>query len=75
MVSYVLPRVLHVLAIVLRIGSVAFVTTVLLPGVRRMRSPEERVVSFEEIEGRLAWQARGTTLLAGATGFYWLLAP
>jgi len=72
MMDYALPRVLHVLAVVLWIGGVAFVTTVLLPAVRRMKSPEERVAFFEEVEGRFATQARATTLLAGATGFYLL---
>ncbi len=63
-------RALHVLGVVLWIGGVGFVTTVLLPSVRRMKTPEERVAFFERIEGRFAWQARGTTLLVGVTGFY-----
>ncbi len=63
-------RALHVLGVVLWIGGVGFVTTVLLPAVRRMKTPEERVAFFEAIEGRFAWQARGTTLLVGVTGFY-----
>ena len=66
----ILARALHVLGVVLWIGGVAFVTTVLLPAVRRMKEPAERVAFFEDIEGRFAWQARGTTLLVGATGFY-----
>ena len=65
-----LARALHVLGVVLWIGGVAFVTTVLLPAVRRMKSPEERVAFFEEVERRFAWQARLTTLLTGASGFY-----
>jgi len=28
------------------------------------------VAFFEAVEGRFAWQARGTTLLVGATGFH-----
>jgi len=63
-------RALHVLGVVLWIGGVAFVTTVLLPAVRRLKSPAERVAFFEEIERRFAWQARATTLLVGATGFH-----
>lgn len=63
-------RALHVLGVVLWIGGVAFVTTVLLPAVRRMKEPAERVAFFEAIEGRFAWQARATTLLVGVTGFY-----
>lgn len=61
---------LHVIGVVLWIGGVAFVTTVLLPAVRRMKTPAERVAFFESVERRFAWQARGTTLLVGATGFY-----
>ncbi|MCB2100162.1 MAG: hypothetical protein KDE22_04790 [Rhodobacterales bacterium] len=70
-----LARALHVVGVVLWIGGVAFVTTVLLPAVARLKTPGERVAFFEEIEGRFAWQARGTTLLVGATGFYmtWVL--
>jgi len=63
-------RALHVLGVVLWIGGVAFVTTVLLPAVRRLKSPEERVAFFEAVERRFAWQARATTLLVGATGFH-----
>jgi uncharacterized membrane protein len=65
-----LARALHVLGVVLWIGGVAFVTTVLLPAVKRMKSAEERVAFFEAVESRFAWQARGTTVLVGATGFY-----
>ena len=64
-----LIRALHVAAIVLWIGGVAFVTTVLLPAIRRIAEPGERVALFERIERRFAWQARGSTLLAGVTGF------
>jgi len=35
-----------------------------------MKDPQERVSFFEQIEGRFAWQARATTLLVGASGFY-----
>ena len=69
-----IARALHVFGVVLWIGGVAFVTTVLLPSVRRMKSPGERVAFFEAIEGRFAWQARATTLLVGATGFHMTIA-
>ncbi len=68
--DFALARVLHVLAIVLWIGGVAMVTTVLLPAVARMQTDRERVEFFERVEGRFAWQARGTTLIAGLSGFY-----
>ena len=65
-----IARALHVLAIVLWIGGVAMVTTVLLPAVKKFKTAEERLAFFEAVERRFAWQARGTTLLAGASGFY-----
>ena len=68
--DFLLARALHVLAVVLWIGGVAFVTTVLLPATRRMKSPGERVAWFEEVESRFATQARLTTLVAGLSGFY-----
>ena len=70
----IIARALHVLGVVLWIGGVAFVTTVLLPAVRRLKVREERVEFFETLERRFAWQARGTTLLVGATGFYLVAA-
>jgi uncharacterized membrane protein len=63
-----IARSLHVLAVVFWIGGVAFVTTVLLPAVRRLRAPEERLALFDAIERRFTWQARITTVLTGLTG-------
>lgn len=63
-------RALHVLGVVLWIGGVAMVTTVLLPAVKAFKSPTERVAFFEAVEARFASQARYTTVLVGATGFY-----
>ena len=67
-----IARALHVLAVVVWIGGVAMVTTVLLPTVRRHAGAAEQVELFERLESRFAAQARWTTLLAGATGF-WLV--
>ena len=65
-----LARALHVLAVVLWIGGVGFVTTVLLPAVRDLHAAAERVVFFETVERRFGRQARVTTVLAGLSGFY-----
>lgn len=73
MMEFVLPRVLHILGIVLWIGGVAMVTTVLLPAVARLKTPAEQIAFFEEIESRFATQARFTTLLTGLSGF-WLIS-
>ena len=66
----IVARAIHIVGVILWIGGVAFVTTVLLPGVRRMKNPEDRVSFFEQIERNFAWQARLTTLLVGASGLY-----
>lgn len=65
-----IARALHVLAVVMWIGGVAFVTTVMLPTIRHSNAPEQRFPSFHTMESRFAWQARLLVLLAGATGFY-----
>lgn len=66
--DFAIARALHVLAVVLWIGGVGMVTTVLLPGIRRSAPPERRFGIFHALEARFAWQARLTTLLAGASG-------
>lgn len=67
---FTLARVLHVLAVIFWIGGVAMVTTVIIPSVKRMKSKEERLETFERIEGRFALQAKVTTLITGLSGFY-----
>ena len=70
METYILARVVHVVAVVLWIGGVSMVTTVIIPSVKRMKSKEEQIQTFEKIEGRFALQAKITTLLTGLSGFY-----
>ncbi|WP_236951504.1 hypothetical protein [Mariniflexile rhizosphaerae] len=60
------------MAVIFWIGGVAMVTTVLIPAIRKMKSKEEQIQTFEQIEGRFAIQAKITTLLTGITGFYML---
>jgi len=66
----VVARIVHVLAVVLWIGGVGFVTTVLFPAVRRSHAPEARLAAFLTFEGRFAWQARISVALAGLSGLY-----
>lgn len=63
-------RALHVLAVVHWIGGVWFVTFVVLPAVRRFAEPERAAALFEAVENRFAFQARISTALAGASGFW-----
>ena len=68
--DFILARAFHVLAVLMWIGGMAFVTTVLLPSVRRSVPPEERRAAFHRFEGRFAPQAAFWVLLAGASGFW-----
>jgi uncharacterized membrane protein len=65
-----IARAIHVLAILFWIGGVAMVTTVLLLSIRCFKEHAERAAFFEIVERRFARQARLTTLIAGASGFY-----
>lgn len=69
---FIIARALHVIAVVLWIGGVAFVTTVLIPAIRNTQSPENRLSLFEVLEGKFGFQAKLTTLLTGLSGFYML---
>ncbi len=44
---FTLARVIHVIAVILWIGGVSMVTTVLIPAIKKMKSKEERIATFE----------------------------
>lgn len=69
MPDFALAHALHVLAVILWIGGVGFVTLVVLPGLTAF-PPEERMEMFRRIEGRFAPQAAFWVLLAGTSGFW-----
>jgi uncharacterized membrane protein len=68
----VIARALHVIGVVIWIGGVSFVTTVLIPNLRKISDPEHRLGAFESIERRFAMQAKFVTLITGLSGFYML---
>ncbi len=68
--DFILARVLHVVAIVAWIGGVAFVTTVLMPAIRRNNPPDDRLAAFHRFESGFAWQARLWVGLAGLSGLW-----
>ena len=70
MIDFGIARALHLISVVLWIGGVGMVTTVLLPSIRRTVAPAQRFAAFDAMESRFAAQARWTTALAGASGFY-----
>jgi uncharacterized membrane protein len=52
------------------IGGVGFVTTALIPGLRRMRDPAQAFGMFGAVERRFAPQARLWVILTGLSCFY-----
>jgi len=68
--DFIAARALHVFAVLMWIGGVAFVTAVLMPSIRRSVPPEQRLGAFHRFEGRFARQAAVWVLLAGASGFW-----
>jgi uncharacterized membrane protein len=68
-----IARSLHVLAVVLWIGGVGFVTTVLLPALRRLPDPAQRAVMFGVLERRFGAQARLSVIVVGLSGLYMLI--
>jgi uncharacterized membrane protein len=67
----VIARAIHVLAVVVWIGSVWLVTMVLLPGMKN-KAPADWVREFDAIEHRFAPQARIAVLLVLLSGLYML---
>lgn len=67
---FILSRAIHVIGVVLWIGGVAFVTTVLIPSLKKLVGSDARLEMFEQLEGRFALQARIVILVTGITGFY-----
>ncbi|MBK6707874.1 MAG: hypothetical protein IPG54_10500 [Sphingomonadales bacterium] len=68
--DFTIARIVHVVAVLMWIGGVAFVTTVVMPAIRRDRDTTDRLAAFHRIENGFAWQARIWVLLAGASGFW-----
>jgi uncharacterized membrane protein len=66
-----IARALHVLSIVLWIGGVAFVTTVLIPAIRRLRAPNDRLALFDAIERRFAWSIAKIAKPTGSKLTHW----
>ena len=70
--DFAIARALHVLAVLLWIGGVAFVTMVLIPACRAQAEAASQLELFERLEHRFAAIARWSVLLAGASGL-WLV--
>ena len=70
---FVLARSLHVMGVVFWIGGVAFVTTVLIPSLKRTTNKVDRLNLFEQLEGKFSFQAKISTITTGITGLYMII--
>ncbi len=69
---FIIARALHVLGVVIWIGGVAFVTTVLIPSLKKMTDAHDRLELFEQLEGKFSFQAKIATLITGVSGIFML---
>jgi uncharacterized membrane protein len=69
----IVARIVHVLAVVVWIGGVSFVTTIALPAMRQ-RPPQRWLEEFEAIERNFVPQARIAVLLVLLSGLWMLYA-
>ena len=69
---FIFARALHVVGVLFWIGGVAFVTTVLIPSLKKITNTDDRLALFEQLEGKFGLQAKIATLLTGLSGYYML---
>ena len=70
MIGLDIGRILHILGVVFWIGGLAMVTLVILPAVKKFKSPEERIEFFELVESKFSSIAKIASLVTGLSGFY-----
>jgi len=70
MIGLEIGRILHILGVVFWIGGLAFVTTIILPTIKKFKSAEEAIEFFEKVEQRFSIQVKIASLITGLSGFY-----
>lgn len=63
-------HILHVLAVILWIGGLAFVTGIVLPMAIKTPDPLQKVLTFQRVEHRFAPLAKAYNIIVGLTGFF-----
>ncbi len=64
---------IHVLAVIVWIGGLAFITMLIFPAMYRIQEPLQKVLFFQRIEHRFAPMARIYNAVVGITGFAMLV--
>jgi len=70
---FVLMHIIHLIAVILWIGGLAFITTMVFPIIIRTKDPLGKVLLFQKIEHRFAATARIYNLITGASGIIMVL--
>ncbi|MFQ5428495.1 MAG: hypothetical protein ACE5EZ_05880 [Thermodesulfobacteriota bacterium] len=73
MFFYNLMHVVHLIAVILWIGGLAFITTMIFPIIIKTADPLGKVLLFRKIEHRFARTARVYNIITGASGLIMLL--
>ncbi|MEE8342063.1 MAG: hypothetical protein V3R52_08210 [Candidatus Neomarinimicrobiota bacterium] len=55
---FIIARALHVFGVVIWIGGVAFVTTILIPSLKRMTNAQDKLELFKQLEGKFSFEAK-----------------
>lgn len=58
MENITIARIVHIIAVILWIGGVSMVTTVLIPAIKKIKSKEEQIKTFETIEVSLRYRQK-----------------
>lgn len=66
---FALMHIIHLLAVIIWIGGLAFITMLVLPMIIKMPEPLQKVLFFQRIERKFAPLARVYNLIVGISGF------
>ncbi|MBI5055799.1 MAG: hypothetical protein HZB61_04195 [Nitrospirae bacterium] len=67
---YITALIIHVVAVIVWIGGVAFVTMITFPMIQRGSSSLEQVMMFQGVEHRFSKIAKAMVILVGLSGLY-----
>ncbi len=66
---FLIMHIIHLLAVIIWIGGLAFVTIIIFPVIFKTPDPLQKVLTFQRIEHRFAKIARYFVVLVGLSGF------
>jgi uncharacterized membrane protein len=67
--AFLIMHIIHLLAVIVWIGGLAFVTIIIFPVIFKTPDPLQKVLTFQRIERRFAKIARWFVVIVGLSGF------